>query len=106
MPIIKIKDTAGKITSSVFTGYSLEPLDNETLLQINLPNGSIKYMIFAGVCEENMEKIKESIIKYFDNILQNNLIANIIEYSQFGYIIIGEEEPRIQFLAQKTPCTI
>ena len=101
MPTIKIIDDNGKITSSLLTGYSLEPLEEGFLLEINLPNNSIKYLIDTVRHNHNKYDIETFITNYFDNVLTNNKTANIEEYLHLGFINIGEGELRRQFTAQK-----
>lgn len=100
MATIKIKDDNSKTTTSIFTGYSLEPLEEEIVLEVYYTNGSAKYSIHSDDREPNMYNIETFISNYFDNVLTNNLTGYIYEYLRREYISIGEEDHR-QFYCSK-----
>lgn len=101
MPTIKITDDNGKSTTSFLTGYSLDPLEQDLILEINFPNGSVKYLIHTDRREPNMYNIEKFISDYFDNALNNSLTAHVEEFLRRDYIYIGDNELRRQFTAQK-----
>ena len=68
MPMIKIIEDNGKTTTSLFTGYSLEPLEEGLSLEISYTNGSVKYLIHPKWNEPNMYNIETFISNYFDNV--------------------------------------
>ncbi len=101
MSTIKIIDDNGKTTTSLLNSYSLEPLEEGLLLEVNLPNSLIKYLIHSDMRERNIRNIEQFIISYFDDVIVNNKTAYIEEYLRRDYIYIGQEETRRQFTAQK-----
>lgn len=101
MPTIKIIDDNGKTTTSLLNSYSLEPLEDSLILEINLPNGNVKYLIHSDMRERSIRNIEQFITNYFDDVIINNKTAYIEEYLRRDYIYIGQEETRRQFTAQK-----
>lgn len=101
MPTIKIKDDNYKTTVSLLTSYSLEPLEQEIILEITFLNGSAKYLIHCDSREPNLYNIETFISNYFDDVLGNNKTAYVEEFLRRDYIYIGEGESRRQFTAQK-----
>ena len=65
MPTIKIIDDNSKTTTSLFISYSLEPLEEELLLEITLPNSSIEYLIHSDMRERNIRNIEQFIIEKY-----------------------------------------
>ncbi len=101
MSTIKITDDNRETTTSLLNSYSLEPLEEGLILELNLPNSFIKYLIHSDIREHNIRNIEQFIINYFDDVITNNKTAYIEEYLQRDYINIGQEETCRQFTAQK-----